>query len=202
MNNILILGNGSIGKHISKRFIENKYNVITATRDFDVHSIPKVKSVIWCHGINCNDSIKSLDYSTYMNTIDVNLHYITRTLSSLIKYDKLEDCARCLIISSLWQEFSREEKFSYTVSKAAIGGIVRSCSVDLGKKGIFINALLPGPLDNEMTRANLTQLQTDTLPGFVNVDDLWYLTDYLCLHNTSTNGQSIIVDLGFSVKKM
>lgn len=202
MNNVLVLGNGSIGKHLAKRFTEKKCNVITATRNFDVHAIPKVQSVLWCQGVNCNDSIGSLNYSTYMNTIDVNLHYITRTLDDLVKYNKLDDCARCLIISSLWQEFSREEKFSYTVSKAAIGGIVRSCSVDLGKRGIFINALLPGPLDNEMTRAHLTQEQTDALPGFVNVDDLWYLTDYLCLHNTSTNGQSIIVDLGFSVKKM
>ena len=107
-----------------------------------------------------------------------------------------------MIISSLWQEFSRENKFSYTVSKAAIGGIVRSCSVDLGKNDIFINALLPGPIDNEMSRLNLTQEQMDKLPGFVNLNDLWYLSEYLCLNNTSTNGQSIIVDLGFSVKKM
>jgi len=88
------------------------------------------------------------------------------------------------------------------VSKAALGGIVRSCSVDLGKNDIFINALLPGPIDNQMTRSNLSQEQVDTLPGFVQLDDLWYLAEYLCVHNTSTNGQSIRVDLGFSVKKM
>lgn len=137
-----------------------------------------------------------------MNTIDVNLHYITKTLDDLVRHDKLEKGSRCLIISSLWQEFSREHKFSYTVSKAALGGIVRSCSVDLGKNDIFINALLPGPIDNQMTRSNLTQEQMDTLPGFVQLDDLWYLAEYLCVHNTSTNGQSIRVDLGFSVKKM
>ena len=200
--NILILGKGSVGSHLIKKFTEKKHNVIVSTRDFNVHAIPKVKSVIWCQGVNCNDSIGSLNYSNYMNTIDVNLHYITKTLDDLVKYEKLEKGSRCLIISSLWQEFSRENKFSYTVSKAAIGGIVRSCSVDLGKNNIFINALLPGPIDNEMSRLNLTQEQMDKLPGFVNLNDLWYLSEYLCLNNTSTNGQSIIVDLGFSVKKM
>lgn len=200
--NVLILGRGSIGSHLIQKFEEKNHRVIVATRDFNVHEIPKVKAVIWCQGVNCNDSVGSLNYSTYMNTIDVNLHYITKTLDDLVRHDKLEKGSRCLIISSLWQEFSRENKFSYTVSKAALGGIVRSCSVDLGKNDIFINALLPGPIDNQMTRSNLTQEQMDTLPGFVQLDDLWYLAEYLCVHNTSTNGQSIRVDLGFSVKKM
>lgn len=200
--NVLILGRGSIGSHLIQKFEEKNHRVIVATRDFNVHEIPKVKAVIWCQGVNCNDSVGSLNYSTYMNTIDVNLHYITKTLDDLVRHDKLEKGSRCLIISSLWQEFSREHKFSYTVSKAALGGIVRSCSVDLGKNDIFINALLPGPIDNQMTRSNLTQEQMDTLPGFVQLDDLWYLAEYLCVHNTSTNGQSIRVDLGFSVKKM
>ena len=198
---VLVLGKGSIGSHLIKKFSE-KNKVISFTRDFNIKNVPKVKSVIWTQGVNCNDSIGSLNYSTYMNTIDTNLHYITHTLDELVKYEKIEKGGRCLIISSLWQEFSRENKFSYTVSKAAIGGIVRSCSVDLGSKDIFINALLPGPVDNEMTRKNLTDEQIDKLPGFVNLNDLWYLSEYLCLHNMSTNGQSIIVDLGLSVRKM
>ena len=111
--NVLILGRGSIGSHLIQKFEEKNHRVIVATRDFNVHEIPKVKAVIWCQGVNCNDSVGSLNYSTYMNTIDVNLHYITKTL------DKLEKGSRCLIISSLWQEFS------YTVSKAALGGVVQ-----------------------------------------------------------------------------
>jgi 3-oxoacyl-[acyl-carrier protein] reductase len=200
---ILVIGNGSIGSHLVQKFKSNGYNVTVAPRNFEANSFTqKFRCVIWCQGVNCNDTIGALDSVEYMNTIDVNLHYTTRTLDDLIRNDKIEKDGRCLIISSLWQDFSRENKFSYTVSKAALGGIVRSCSVDLGKKGIFINAILPGPIDNEMTRKNLSQNQIDTLPGFVNLDDLWYLSEYLCTRNNSTNGQSIRVDLGFSVKKM
>ena len=198
---VLVIGNGSIGSHLVKRFREAGHVVTVAPRNFDaVHET--FHCAIWCQGVNCNDSIGSLDSDEYMHVIDANLHYTTRTLNYLIKNNKIEDGGRCLIISSLWQDFSRENKFSYTVSKAAIGGLVRSCSIDLAKRGIFINALLPGPVDNEMTRTNLTQEQVDLLPGFVSLDDLWYLSEYLCTRNSSTNGQSIRVDLGFSVKKM
>jgi hypothetical protein len=199
---VLIIGNGSIGSHLVQKFISKGHPVTIALRNFDASSYPTFKYVIWCHGVNCNDSIGSLDHGAYMNTIDVNLHYTVKTLNDLIKYDKIEKGGRCLIISSIWQEFSRENKFSYTVSKAALGGLIRSCSIDLGKRGIFINALLPGPIDNEMTRKNLTQEQIDSLPGFVHLDDLWYLAEYLCVNNRSTNGQAIRVDFGLSAKMM
>jgi NAD(P)-dependent dehydrogenase (short-subunit alcohol dehydrogenase family) len=200
--NILIFGKGCIGSHLIKKFKSRGENVIVATRDIKSQVIPKLDAAIWCHGINCNDKIGQLNTETYSNIIDVNLHYTTKTLDFLLKNDKLDTGSRCLIISSLWQEYSRSDKFSYTVSKAALGGLVRSCSVDLGEKGIFINAILPGPLDNEMTRTNLTEEQIKCLPGFVDVDDVWYLSEYLCVNNKSMNGQSLIVDLGFSVKKM
>jgi len=200
---VLVIGNGSIGSHLVQKFREAGHDVTVAPRNFDAREFQhSFHSVIWCQGVNCNDSIGSLNATDYMNTIHVNLHYTTWTLNDLIKNNKIEEGGRCLIISSLWQDFSRENKFSYTVSKAALGGLVRSCSIDLAKRGTFINALLPGPVDNEMTRSNLTQEQVDLLPGFVNLDDLWYLSEYLCTRNNSTNGQSIRVDLGFSVKKM
>ena len=201
MVTVLIFGGtGSIGTHLVKKFTETT-SVIVAPRNFDATTVPRIDAVIWCQGVNHSDTIGSLDYEKYLETIHVNLHYITQTLDSLVRHDKISNGGRCLIMSSLWQDFSRGTKFSYTVSKAAIGGIVRSCSVDLGKKGIFINALLPGPIDNEMTRTNMSHEQVSMLPGFVQLDDLWHLSKYLCLHNTSTNGQSIRVDLGFSVKK-
>ena len=203
MASVLLIGNGSIGSHLVQKFRRRGHHVTIADRNFDARSFPnKFKSVIWCHGVNCNDSICSLDSDTYTHVIDVNLNYTVKTLNDLIKNDKIDKNGRCLIISSLWQDFSRENKFSYTVSKAAIGGLVRSCSIDLGKKGIFINALLPGPVDNEMTRNNLTQEQIGSLPGFVHLNDLWYLAEYLCVNNMSTNGQAIRVDFGLSVKKM
>jgi len=201
MKTVLVFGGtGSIGSFLVKKF-SDEVHVIAPPKNFECNEIPSVDAVIWCQGVNKNDSIHNLEYDDYINVIDVNLNFITKTLNYLIKNNKLNKGSRCLVISSIWQEYSRSCKFSYTVSKAAIGGLVRSCSIDLGKD-IFINALLPGPIDNEMTRSNLSDEQMKKLLGFVNLEDIWQLSRYLCLHNTSTNGQSIKIDLGFSVCKM
>lgn len=200
---VIVFGSsGSIGSFIVSKLRSMNKEVFEAPRNFDITKIPLVDAAIWCQGANINDSIGELDDKKYLEIMDVNLHFVTRTLNLLVKHAKLKQGSRCLVVSSLWQEFTRDNKFSYTVSKAALGGLVRSCSVDLGAQNIFINALLPGPIDNEMTRHNLTAEQINKLPGFVQLDDIWQLTNYLCFLNRSTNGQSIIIDLGFSVRKM
>jgi len=201
--NVVVFGaSGSIGTFICDKLVEEGKNVIPVYRDFDIHSLPpSIHSAVWCQGININDTIGSIDYESYINVIDVNLNYIITTLDSLVKHKKLDKGSRCVIISSIWQEYARDNKLSYTVSKSAIGGLVRSCSIDLGSNGVYINALLPGPIDNPMTRNNLTPEQLSKLSGFVQLGDVWQLTKYLCFFNNSTNGQSILIDLGLSVRK-
>jgi NAD(P)-dependent dehydrogenase (short-subunit alcohol dehydrogenase family) len=200
---VIVFGEtGSIGKFLAQKLRSEGKTVIGVSRNFVVDDIPEVEAAIWCQGVNINDKIGEINYEKYSEVVDGNLGYVVRTLDALVKARKLAPGSRCLVISSLWQEFTRDNKFSYTVSKAALGGLVRSCSVDLGARNIFINALLPGPVDNPMTRNNLDPEQISKLPGFVHLEDLWQLSRYLCLFNNSTNGQSIIVDLGFSVRKM
>lgn len=200
---VLIFGEtGSIGRFLCQKFREAGKTVTGASRNFAVDDVPEIEAAIWCQGVNINDKIGEINYENYTAVVDGNLGYVVKTLDALVKAGKLVSGSRCLVISSLWQAFSRDNKFSYTVSKAALGGLVRSCSVDLGSQNIFINALLPGPVDNPMTRSNLGPEQISKLPGFVQLEDLWQLSQYLCLFNNSTNGQSIIVDLGFSIRKM
>ena len=71
------------------------------------------------------------------------------------------------------------------VSKAALGGLVRSVAIDLRSKNILVNSILPGPIDNEMTRNALSDAQIQSLPGFVNMNDIIELVNYLCFKNNS-----------------
>ena len=217
---VLIFGaSGSIGSYLYKRLVEDGRTVYGTTRTagtpnliyYDpsdpttltgITELPLLKAVIWCQGMNCNDEVGELELAQYLAVMDGNVHFVSRSLHLLLTSGKLARGSRLLIVSSLWQEFTRSNKFSYTVSKSALGGLVRSCSVDLGSREIYINAVLPGPIDNEMTRGNLTDEQIATLPGYVDMADLYHLSTYLCFHNNSTNGQSLIVDLGFSVRRM
>ena len=110
-----------------------------------------------------------------------------------------------MVISSIWQNIARQTKLSYCITKSALQGLVQSLSIDLGRQGILINAVLPGALDTPMTRANLQEHQISALEGATplqslpNLSDVTGLTAYLCSQsNTGITGQFIAADRGFS----
>jgi NAD(P)-dependent dehydrogenase (short-subunit alcohol dehydrogenase family) len=117
----------------------------------------------------------------------------------------LQEDARLCVISSIWQNIARQKKLSYCITKSALQGLVQSLSIDLGKHGKLINAVLPGALDTAMTKANLSQEQisllesTTPLGSLPNLTDVTGLVAYLCSpQNTGITGQFIAADRGFS----
>jgi NAD(P)-dependent dehydrogenase (short-subunit alcohol dehydrogenase family) len=77
----------------------------------------------------------------------------------MLREDKIAEGAKMVIISSIWEEFSRENKLSYSISKSALSGLVKNLSYDLSSKNILINNVLPGVIDNEMSRKTLSTEQ-------------------------------------------
>ena len=200
--NILLFGStGNIGSTILESLC-GKGTIFCGSRAYDSQDIPALDVVIWAQGANMNDTIGQLDQHRFDQVMDANLYFIIRSLDYLLKTQKLKDGARLCIISSVWQDsIARPNKFSYTVSKAGVGGLVRSAAVDLKSRDILINVILPGPIDNEMTRSALTPEQIEKLPGFTDARDICQLIDYTCFNNTSMTGQSLVVDHGFSLTK-
>jgi hypothetical protein len=95
------------------------------------------------------------------------------------------------------------------VTKSALKGLVQSLTVDLGKKGYLVNAVLPGALDTPMTRANLSEKQINNLEMstplgcLATLDDVCNLSGFLCsTNNTGVTGQFIVADRGFSYAKI
>jgi NAD(P)-dependent dehydrogenase (short-subunit alcohol dehydrogenase family) len=161
--------------------------------------LPKLDAVIWANGANVNDHIGELKGLECL--LDANVIYVARSLDWLVANNKLNEGARLCVMSSIWQEVARADKLSYTVSKAALGGLVRSVAADLGPKNIYMNAVLPGPIDNAMTRANLTTEQIEKLGSLVTHEEVWQAIDLLCFKKSCINGQSLVLDHGFSVTR-
>jgi NAD(P)-dependent dehydrogenase (short-subunit alcohol dehydrogenase family) len=136
--------------------------------------------------------------------MDGNVTFVLNTLNTLLKENKIQDNAKIVIISSIWEEFTRENKLSYSISKAALSGLVKNLSYDLSSKNILINNVLPGVIDNEMTRKTLDENQLNYIKNYlnfgrlVNIDDVYRLVKFLVIENTGITGQSIRVDLGFT----
>lgn len=224
---ILLFGaNGSIGSALREKFSEKSWQVIGISRgaSSDKNQIcwnPLIESsdevlgqlrahgpfdaVCWAQGKNCNDSIYAFDVEQHREVYEANVVYILASLSTLLRADALKMPARLCVISSIWQEISRQNKLSYGVSKAALKGLVLSLANDLGAEGHLINAVLPGALDTPMTRKNLSDAQVQTITSATQFDRLANLKDvanavhYLCsAENTGVTGQFIKIDLGFS----
>ena len=229
MKNLLLFGSsGQIGSKLKETFLAQDYHVYCVKRKpkdisseydilwnfvdndkFEIKKDIKFSSICFAHGININDSIYEFEPNLNLELYKINCFSILTSLNSLIKLSLLKiDCKIC-IISSIWQNFARQNKLSYCVSKSAIQGIVNSLSVDLAKENYLINAILPGALDTEMTKNNLSNQQLNNLKSqtnfnkLANIEDVANMAYFLCSDkNTSITGQFINIDLGFCNAKI
>lgn len=162
-------------------------------------------AVVWAQGANVNDSLYTLDIDRHVELLMANCVFITKTMNALLTRKMVvERGARFCVVSSIWQSIARQNKYSYTVSKAAVQGIVHAASVDLGQDGHLVNAVLPGVVDTPMTRANLSPEQIDAVSSatlfnrLVGLEDVCSTIHWLCSSdNHGVTGQSVAVDLGF-----
>ncbi len=223
---IIFGASGSIGQAICTHFKEHAHFVIGVARNESAENsiikwsgnaqefsteiqqllgTAKIDSVVWAQGMNFNDDIDTFDLNEHLKMYEANVTYILSTLKVFTEFELLQNNARLCVISSIWQNIARQNKLSYCITKAALQGLVQSLSVDLGKRGMLINAVLPGALDTVMTRANLTQEQISRLElitplgSLPNLSDVTGLVAYLCSpQNTGITGQFIAADRGFS----
>ena len=69
---------------------------------------------------------------------------------------------------------SKKNKFSYTISKSAIEGLINSFIADYSEIGYSINAVLPGVVDSKMTRQNLSEKQISNIESQTPTKNLVY----------------------------
>ncbi|MEI8080510.1 MAG: SDR family oxidoreductase [Actinomycetes bacterium] len=219
----LVFGSsGAIGTACVTQLQAGGFEVVSATRglgDGDQLStsigpdwpngLPgKLAAVVWAQGANASGSVLDVGETDLDDLVEANVGFIARTVRELVKADALVDHCRFVVISSIWQDLVRKDKFAYTVSKAAVAGLVRSLAVDLAERGVVVNAVLPGVLDTPMPRANLTGDQLAAVLAatpagrLATVDDVanavaWLVSDKC----TGVTGQFLTVDGGWSVHR-
>lgn len=182
--------------------IQVAYNSLPNPEHF--HGLPELHAVVWAQGLNASDSITTFDPVTFQSLWQSNVLFIAASLFSLLGAGKLMEGSRLCVIGSIWQLESRLGKLSYTVSKAALQGLVKSCAIDLGSRGILINAVLPGAVDTPMTRSQLSSEQIaaiisqTALARLAEPQDIAAATSFLVSPaNRFITGQFLTVDGGY-----
>ena len=223
--NALIFGsNGTIGSAIYQKMLSTKeYRIFTAGKsekkestdhifiDYNFENLknyfsnlPTLEVIIWAHGLNCSDKISNFNYQDLTGLLNSNVLFIASCINELGNLNKISTGARLLVVSSIWQIESRKNKFSYTVSKSALQGLIKSSAIDLGEDNILINAVLPGVIDSPMTRKHLSSEQIHAvkkqtaLNRLTKPEDIANTVSFLVSNqNKSITGQSFVVDGGF-----
>jgi 3-oxoacyl-[acyl-carrier protein] reductase len=167
-------------------------------------ALPLLETVVWAQGLNCSDAITGFELSDLQRLWQANVVFIASSLEALLHANKLQPGSRLAVVSSIWQLESRPGKLSYTISKAALQGLVKSCALDLGARGILINAVLPGVVDTPMTRSHLTADQISAITAQTALHRLAEPADIaeavaflVSRANRAITGQFLTVDAGF-----
>mgnify|MGYP003340769202 FL=1 len=226
MPELLIFGGtGTLGGAIKDRFAKEGWKLTCGTRtvkdncDFlvplDSKNLPEIlkgksfDAVVFAQGANINDSVQNHEQSELLRLFEANVSFISDQVKVLMEHNLIKQGGRVVIISSVWELLTRQDKFAYTVTKAAVGGLVRSMAVDLGAaKGILVNGILPGIVDTPMARGLLKPEQLDAVQHGTPSNRLLVPQDignavYLLASdlNTAISGQSLLVDNGWSIAR-
>ena len=222
MPNLLIFGStGTLGGAILDKYRAEKWDITCAVRkvvnDCDIQ-LPltsvvlgsrKFDAVVFAQGANVNGSAMQTGTKELNELFEANVTVIAESVSTLMGANAINEGGRVVILSSLWEQFTRQEKFAYSVTKAAVGGLVRSLAVDLGRqKKILVNGILPGIVNSPMVARTLSPEQIANVVSQTPIGELATPVDvansvymFGSSLNTGISGQSIFVDRGFSVAR-
>ena len=214
-NTIIFGSSGDIGKKIKR--VLNKDRILELnSKELDLSNIEEAKNyninmipdnIIFVSATNNPKDFLKLDDNEVERVFNTNfISFIILLKKLLKKIIKAKKKCKIILITSLYSRYGRSKRLLYSVSKHALLGLTRNIAVELGAKGITINAVSPGYVDTKMTRKNLNSKQIKFLKSktplkkIIQPMDIALVVKALLSDETvSITGQEIIVDGGISV---
>lgn len=158
-------------------------------------------------GVFIADDIMSTsekEWDTVMN-IDAKGVYITSkaVLPTMVK----NGTGKIINIASIAGLFGFQKAAAYCAAKGAVVNLTREMALDYAPKGIYVNAIAPGIIDTDMTKAFLSDAQTKqgfmskTPVGRVGTpNDIAYAAVFLASSESDfIAGQILVVDGGWTI---
>ena len=212
---IIFGSSGDIGKKIKQILIKDKILEINS-KNLDLGNLEQVErfetnfipdNIIFVSAKNNPKEFLNLNDKEIERVLNINFISFMKVLRKLLKkIIKAKKKCKIIIITSLYSKFGRSQRALYSISKHALLGLTRNLAVELGPKGITINAVSPGYVDTKMTRKNLTLKQINFLKSktplkkIILPEDIALIVKTLLNDETkSITGQEIIVDGGISI---
>jgi NAD(P)-dependent dehydrogenase (short-subunit alcohol dehydrogenase family) len=100
-----------------------------------------------------------LDLAALDRTLAVNVRGVAATLKHGAR--ALVDGGAIVVTASMSSVHAAPAQASYTASKHAVLGLVRTAALDLGPRGIRVNAVGPGPVATDAFRGRLARREAE-----------------------------------------
>ncbi len=97
--------------------------------------------------------LSELDDERWHRTIGVNLDSVFFTTRGALR--RMSNDGRVILVSSTAGQRGEAYHSDYAATKGALISLVKSLCVEVGQRGITVNAVAPGWIDTEMSRAAL-----------------------------------------------
>jgi NAD(P)-dependent dehydrogenase (short-subunit alcohol dehydrogenase family) len=173
-----------------------------------VETIEPIDGIVLNAGIVKLSPIAFINDDSIDDLFEVNVQSSIRLIQRLVKNKKLKKGASIVFVSSIATQKATIGNAVYNATKGAVNSFVKSLALELAKKQIRANGILPGfvptgILDNsQMSKEDLeTHLKNYPLGRYGKPDDIAYLAVYLLSKQSSwMTGSLINLDGGFSLK--
>ena len=145
--------------------------------------------------------------TNWARTLDVNLTAHARLIRLALPHLSASGAGRVVNIASTESIVTTAGLAAYAATKSGVVGLTKSLAVELGRHGVNVNCVCPGPIDTGMT----AQIDDDAkatyarrrvpLRRYGDPEEVAHMTLNLCLPAASfTNGTAIPVDGGMSIR--
>mgnify|MGYP001563865900 FL=1 len=208
-----------IGESIYKKLKTEKYKIIAPTREeldlsdsvsinqyIDTHKDLKIDILINNAGINLPTWIDELSDDNINQHIQINLTSPIKLINAFVPNMKKNKWGRIINISSIFGIVARGKQTMYTATKHGINGVTKALALELGPYNILVNSVCPGFTNTDLVKRNSPEknalIAKDIPQGrFAEPKEIAELVSFLISDkNTYINGQSLVIDGGFTCR--
>lgn len=107
--------------------------------------------IVNCAGITRDKLLMRMTEEDWDEVMNVNLKSCFNVCSNAIKTMMKKRCGKIINISSVIGLTGNPGQVNYSSSKFGMIGFTRSLAIELGKRGICVNAIAPGFIETDMT---------------------------------------------------
>ena len=200
----------SEGNHIIIVQDVARYDKLEEIVSTAVKEIGNISGFVHSAGIEMTLPLRSMNPSYYENIFRINVisgFELARIISKKKYLD--ERGASFIFISSVMGMLGQAGKVGYCLSKGALLPGAKAMALEIAKKNIRVNCILPGVVETEMTNKMFDSLPEESKKSIINMhplglgkaNDIAYACAYLLSDAARwITGSNLVIDGGYSAQ--